>query len=277
MSRRDVDAFIARCRSAASATYLGEGRIMCSALGRFRAVVDADDMGLTPNLACDGFWEPGISVAMAAVLEPGMVAVDIGANIGYFTLLMADRVGPRGRVVAIEANPALAELVAETIILNRLDDVVTLHNCAAADAEGSLDFFIVPGRNLNSGIVLEEWRDRVDPVNVRKIPAAPADTLLAELGRVDLVKIDVEGAEHMVLAGLEATIAANPGIAIIVEYNFKRHSQAGSLLPMIERHGFPLREIDEDGDVIPVERASLLDPANHEDRMLFLRRDGRRA
>jgi FkbM family methyltransferase len=269
-----IGAFVERCRTAASATYLGDGRILCSALGRFRVVVDANDMGLTPNLACDGYWEPGVSVAMANALAPGMTAVDIGANVGYFSLLMVDRVGAAGKVIAVEANPALAELLRETIMLNRLQNL-TLHNLAASNGEGHVEFYIAPGRNLNSCILLDEWRDRVDPAQVRRVQAVTADSLLASLDRVDLIKIDVEGAENMVLAGLERTIHRNPGLTIIVEYNFMRHSQSGSLVPMIEQHGFPFREIAEDGSINAVDRASLLDPSNFKDRMLFLRRDTR--
>ncbi|MBN9070759.1 MAG: FkbM family methyltransferase, partial [Rhizobiales bacterium] len=167
-----LDDFIARCRREARAIYLGEGRIACRALGRYDLIVDADDIGITPNIVCDGFWEPGISVLLERLLKPGMTAVDIGANVGYFSLLMASRVGANGRVVSIEANPAMAGLLRETVEMNGLEECVTVHNVAAADRAGELDFYIIPDRNLNGCILLDEWRERVDPARLSRVRAA---------------------------------------------------------------------------------------------------------
>lgn len=271
-----IDQFVKRCRAATSAVYLGEGRIMCSVLGGPRMIVDAADIGISPNLACDGYWEPGISTAMSAALRPGMVAVDIGANLGYFTLLMAGRVGARGRVISVEANPALAGFLGETIAVNRLGRQVTLHNHAVSDRAGELDFFIFPDRNLNSGILLDEWRDRVLPENIHRVKAVTGDSLLSRLTRVDLIKIDVEGAEHMVWRGLRETLRRNPDITVMLEHNASRHTETGSLIEMIEEDGFRLREVGADGYVVDVAREALLDRQDVEDHMLFLRRDGGR-
>jgi FkbM family methyltransferase len=267
-----IDDFIARCRRGARATYLGEGRIACRALGRYDLVVDAGDIGMTPNIVCDGFWEPGISVVLERLLKPGMTAVDIGANVGYFSLLMASRVGPDGRVVSIEANPAMAALLRETIAINGLEAAVTMHNVAAADQAGELDFYIIPDRNLNGCILLDEWKGRVDPARLSRVRAATADDILADAGPIDLIKIDVEGAEHLVWKGLRRTLERNPEIVVVLEYNAARHSEAGPLAATIEADGFPLRFIAPDGSVAPVEREALLDPGSIADWMLFLKR-----
>lgn len=267
-----IDDFIARCRRGARATYLGESRIACRALNRYDLVVDADDIGMTPNIVCDGFWEPSISVVLERSLKPGMTAVDIGANVGYFSLLMASRVTPGGRVVSIEANPAMAGLLRETIAMNDLETIVALHNVAAADQAGELDFYIIPDRNLNSCILLDEWRGKVDPTRLSRVRAAAADDILADLGPIDLIKIDVEGAEHLVWKGLKRTLANNPGIVVVLEFNASRHSEAGALAVTIEADGFPLRFIAGDGSIRAVGRDALLDPDSTEDWMLFLKR-----
>lgn len=267
-----IEDFIARCRREARATYLGEGRIACRALGRYDLIVDADDIGMTPNIVCDGFWEPGISVVLERFLKPGMTAVDIGANVGYFSLLMASRVGPAGRVVSIEANPAMAALLRETVAMNGLDATVTVHNVAAADRAGELDFYIIPDRNLNGCILLDEWKGRVDPARLSRVRTAAADDILAHVGRVDMIKIDVEGAEHLVWKGLRRTLAKNPDIVVVLEYNAARHSQAGPLAATMEADGFPLRFIDAGGGIGTVGHEALLDPGSIADWMLFLRR-----
>lgn len=267
-----IGAFVERCRSRASAVYCGNDRILCRALENHHIFLDARDIGITPNLVCDGFWEPGISVAMERHLRPGMTAVDIGANIGYFTLLMASKVGGDGQVVAIEPNPRIAGLLRETVAVNRLQSRVAVHNVAAADEDGELDFFIIPEHTLNACIVLDEWTERVSPSQVHKVPAAAADTILDAYPRVDFIKIDVEGGEHLVWKGLSRTLDRNPGISVILEYNYNRHSTAGSVVEMFERQGFIPRQIDLEGELKPVERASLFDETTLDDIMLFLNR-----
>lgn len=269
-----VEALAARCRREARASYLGDGRILCRALGRYHLLVDADDVGLTPNVVCDGYWEPGVTLALERSLGPGMVAVDIGANVGYFSLLMAGVVGPAGRVISIEANPALAALLRETVRMNRLEERIEVHDCAAADVAGELELHVPPGRNLNSCVVLEAWRERIEPAQVTRVRAVPPDDLLAGLPRVDVIKIDVEGAEHLVWSGLERTIAANPSLVIVLEFNFARHPRAGALLDRIQTLGFPLRFIDGDGTLRPVLPERLRDPGNLADWMLYLQRPG---
>lgn len=85
--------------------------------------------------------------AMARVLRPGMRCLDLGANVGYFTLLMADAVGPSGRVAAVEANPRLADLLGRTVDVNGFGDRVTVTQRAASDRSGDrLHLHVPPGR-----------------------------------------------------------------------------------------------------------------------------------
>ena len=267
-----IDAFIDRCRASASAIYCGEGRILATVLGRYRTFLDGADIGMTPNLACDGFWEPSISAVFERYVKPGMVTADIGANVGYYSLMMASQVGEAGKVIAVEASPVVAGLLADTIVINRLEKTITLHNVAAADKPGTLDFYLTPERNLNGCILLDEWRDKVDPAFVRKVPAMPVDDILDAEPRIDFIKVDVEGAEHLVWKGLARTLSRNPDIIVVLEYNFMRHSHAGDIVAMIEAAGFPLREIDADGAIRAVVRETLFDTAAVDDRMLFLKR-----
>jgi hypothetical protein len=82
---------------------------LCRLLGDFLAFVDTRDLMLGPRLVLDGFWEAWVTLAIARHLQPGSWCVDVGANYGYYTLLMAGACGPEGRVAACEPNPLLAE------------------------------------------------------------------------------------------------------------------------------------------------------------------------
>ena len=96
-------------RKKAAGVYYGDHRLLCRLLGDYLAFVDARDLMLGPRLVLDGFWESWVTLAVARHLRPGMWCVDVGANYGYYTLLMAAACGPEGRMVACEPNPLLAE------------------------------------------------------------------------------------------------------------------------------------------------------------------------
>ncbi|WP_233247757.1 FkbM family methyltransferase [Caulobacter endophyticus] len=100
-----------RCASA----FLGRGVSVCRVLGRYKLFVDGLDYGLGPHLLLDGYWEMWTTEAIARAVKPGMTVVDVGANLGYFTLLMADLVGAGGRVHAFEPNPQIATLLARSV------------------------------------------------------------------------------------------------------------------------------------------------------------------
>ncbi len=82
------------CRAQAQPVYIGDHTALCRILGRYKFYVDTRDRGFGSNVLLDGFWEMWLTMAIARAVKPGMVAIDIGANFGYFSLLMADLVGP---------------------------------------------------------------------------------------------------------------------------------------------------------------------------------------
>src|SRR6187402_1960175 len=101
-------------RRGAQAVNMANGALLCRVLTKYLMFVDPDDLGVTPRLCLDGFWESWVTAAIARALRPGAFCVDVGANHGYYTLLMADAAGPHGRVLALEPNPTLAGLLALT-------------------------------------------------------------------------------------------------------------------------------------------------------------------
>src|SRR5215510_2335958 len=92
--------------------------ILCRVLGKYIVFVDPEDVGLTPHLCLNGFWESWVTIALARVMQRGWYCVDVGANQGYFTLLMADAVEASGRVLAVEPNPNLTERLNHSLEVN---------------------------------------------------------------------------------------------------------------------------------------------------------------
>ena len=106
------------CRSQVQPVYLGDHTALCRILGRYKFYVDTRDEGFGSNILLDGFWEMWLTMAIARHLKPGMIAIDIGANFGYYSLLMADLVGPKGIVIAVEPNGHAAPKLRSSLTLN---------------------------------------------------------------------------------------------------------------------------------------------------------------
>ena len=182
-------------RRRATGVYYSEHRMLCRLLGEYLAFVDTRDLMLGPRLVLDGFWESWVTLAIARHLRPGMWCVDVGANYGYYTLLMAAGCGPEGRVVACEPNPILTETYLPcNLALNGFQDRVeicpkavgNLHDC-------TVDFVLHDGDFATSS--LERWSYSHASSKVQ-VPAITLDRLCADWPRLDLVKIDAEGARR---------------------------------------------------------------------------------
>lgn len=141
-------------------------------------------------------WEPNETRLIRKVLRPGDTFVDVGANIGYFTLLGSRIVGDTGSVIAIEPTPPTAEKLRSNIALNNLCNV-TVHECAAASENGSVrinkHYEINSGMNsLRHGKLSEFWN-----VSCRRL-----DDLLSDRS-IQFIKMDIEGAELLALLGFK--------------------------------------------------------------------------
>ena len=147
-----------------------------------------------------GEWEPDLTAFISSRLSKGDVFVDVGANIGYYSILASRAVGDSGRVVAVEASPAVFEALRETIAMNDVCDRVRAINCAAAAQPGFIDVYSGPRHNTGLTSTIQRRGMHAQA----QVPSQPIDDLLQsdEFSRARLIKIDVEGAEDQVLAGM---------------------------------------------------------------------------
>ena len=144
-------------------------------------------------------------VYLAAKASPGSVIVDVGANIGVWTLLLSSKVGPDGRVIACEPSEQTYEALARNLSLNRLRNAIPIR-VALSDASGTVRLYRAADATRNSlGRTRSDVADDFEDVH-----AVTLDALVEELqlGHVDILKIDVEGAEPMVLRGAAKTLEA---------------------------------------------------------------------
>lgn len=188
-----------------------------------------------------GVWEPDLAEFMRSRLREGDGLVDVGANIGFDTMLASRTVGGSGAVTAIEASPAVFDRLRETLRLNGSPTNVRAINKAAGAAHGTLDIFAGPQHNVGLTTTVQ----RGGMPKVASIPAAPLGELLleVEIARTRLIKIDVEGGEDSVLFGLAQSIDRFPdSVELAVElsplwWSDRRQTAAEVLQPFV-RKGF---------------------------------------
>ena len=145
------------------------------------------------------------------ILKGGMNVIDAGANVGVYTVLAAEKVGENGKVIAIEPEIENYKRLIENIQLNNFRNVIP-QNIALTDHEGFEKLY------LSSSFVGHSLIFQEDKNSYIKIPVKTIDKLVEELNlkKIDVIKIDTEGAEMPILRGAEKTLKANPNIKIIV-------------------------------------------------------------
>jgi FkbM family methyltransferase len=200
-------------------------------------------------------WEPTVTDRVIACLRPGMRAVEIGCNQGWYTLLIARQVGPDGRVTAFEANRELVALVADSACINGYAWRVAVHNLAVSDAAGEAAFYVRERHLGNSSLgscpqpVLDHLHDAVREVRVRTV--ALDQYLAGPDRRIDFLKVDAEGAEPAVFRGMEQLLRENDGVVIVMEYCPVQMSCAGhdpaAAMAFLAGLGFGIYRIEDAG------------------------------
>ena len=195
------------------------------------------------TIYCTGEWEPLETRLIADLLEPGDTFVDVGANIGYFTLLASRRVGPEGRVIAVEANPRTFTLLEANVRLNACTNVA-LHHVAAGEAAGFATLFEREAGNAGG--------DQVDFTGDGTIEVKRLDALVGEQP-VRLIKLDIEGAEAKALRGATGLLGRADAPDLVFEFTPKFLSGMGDdpreLIGLLERLGYRLQTIGNAGRV----------------------------
>jgi FkbM family methyltransferase len=180
--------------------------------------VERDAEILTPTLIESGRWQQDVIALMSAALRPGMTVVDAGANIGYVSVKASQLVGPTGKVFCVEADPGNVPLLQTNLWRNGCTNATVLPVAAWSErAELNLTVFPEGGgacTHVSSG-----------PVEDSAVPAYRLDELIDE--RVDYLKVDCEGTDHVVLSGATQLFRANPRLIATVEFAPDRDSHTG--------------------------------------------------
>ena len=168
---------------------------------------DALDLSINP------VYEPELTAMIQSETRPGDVAVDIGANIGYYTLILARCVGPDGRVFAFEPDPVNFAVLQKNILTNGYKNVVAL-NKALSDQAASAKLFLAPDNLADHRIF--------DPGDGRQsipIETLVFDEFLADASvEINVIKMDIQGAEYRALRGMRSVLTRSRNITLFTEF-----------------------------------------------------------
>jgi len=266
LQRRSRDENQEHIRSLCDNAYLGDGDSLCRVLGRFKMFVDTTDVGLSSHLMLDGYWEMWLTETLSGVMQKGAVAVDIGANLGYYTLLMAELVGPTGSVHAFEPNPAICRLLARNREVNGFRDRVAVYPDPLGAVDGLAVHLIVPeDEPKNAHLGEGEPVPGSIRLTARRFDSYPA------LMDATVIKIDAEGAELDIWQGMAGRLDRRDlPLIIFLEFASCRYKEPGAFLDEILARGFSLAEVTLLDGVVPRSREEVLAAPPMIDQMLML-------
>lgn len=199
-----------------------------------------------------GIWEPAVTRLFHQALRPGDIMVDVGANVGLHSLLAARLVGPSGRVHAVEASPWIFARLMRNIATNGASNIIA-YNLAATATAGPVAVYLHDDSNLGGTTIIATEAARSGAALEAMVEGRPLHDIvpLADLLAARLIKIDVEGAEWMVLQGMAALLPQlRDEVEILIEV--KRDALIGmggsveALLALFAQAGFSAFEVEND-------------------------------
>jgi FkbM family methyltransferase len=201
-------------------------------------------------IAHAGAYEPNLTAVISDMLAPGMTFVDVGANVGWHSLMAAERVGSQGFVLAVEADPTNADLLIRSVRANGFSNIVVLP-VALSDRVGTA--ILQQAEGSNAALYPSDFGSATGDHLVSTFPLDTFDRLVSA---VDVLKVDVEGAEALVLSGASELVDKHRPV-IFLEFSpgmMQRLPGASvdSLEKWIEPRSFELALIPSSGGPIPV-------------------------
>jgi FkbM family methyltransferase len=197
--------------------YLGDGVALTYLLDETPIFVNSNDWGCPANLINGGRYEEENLEVLHSFVAPDTVFIDIGANVGFFTLQIARRLTGGGRVYAFEPHPKLAELLRRNAYVNGLSGIVSCFSLALSDENASAELYYPQGHLGGGQVVSAAAPLPGDGRTVVRSELRRLDDVLGTDFVCDLVKVDVEGHEINVLDGMRAIVANSPKMKILFE------------------------------------------------------------
>ena len=216
----------------------------CLETEEWKLLLDKDDVAMSGYLAL-GSYEPETIRIFKESMKEGATVVDIGTNIGYYTIIAGKKVGQRGKVFGYEPNIDSFNLLQRNILINNFDNIIPI-NLAISNILGKRTLYLGDNKCTHS------FADNRKTGKNEMVITDTLDNSLKKYGspRVDVIKMDIEGAEILALEGMRETIERSPKLTIFTELYPKAIKRLGrspvEFLEKIRDFGFSVHAIDED-------------------------------
>lgn len=230
--------------------YLGNTIGLATTSLGHRIYIDTRDRQIAPHLATSGIWEPWNTTLIQSILKKDDKVVEVGANFGYFTVLMGYSVGKNGKIISFEANQALVDLLKASIEINGLTRQVDVRGIAVNDTSGDLEFSVY-GNFLGDGHISTLHSGRHINQNFLRIPSDTLDNQLSNEKEIRLLRLDAEGSESRIIRGAKNLIQRSPDMVIIMEWGLWTEDNITELA-FLEESGFKFYKILEDAKLLSI-------------------------
>mgnify|MGYP000318300651 CR=1 FL=1 len=176
----------------------------------FKMYLNPDDRTVSTSLALYGTYEQGITELFKKVVKKRDIVVDIGANIGYYTLLASKLVGENGKVYAFEPETENYRLLLKNIEINNAKNVIPLQK-AVSNKRGTIKLYLHK-HNPGAHSIVSKSKEFIE------VESITLDEFFGMNSKVDVVKIDIEGGEMLALLGMSKIIKSNENIKMFIEF-----------------------------------------------------------
>ena len=202
--------------------YIGDHRVLLHTAWNSMLIVSTQDLSMSTLLMTSGIHEPLLTQYIINNVNPGDTVFDLGAHLGYFTVLLARLVEQKGKVVAYEANPTMYNLLRDNISINYLTPQCTLLPKAIYSSTTTLPFYVTERFSCNSSIYernddyLLKYNDVIKKITVE---TDTLDHYANTFSKIDLIKIDIEGGEYQAFLGMQNLISKGIVEKVVFELN----------------------------------------------------------
>lgn len=190
-------------------------------------------------LACvRGKYEVEKHKALCTFLKPGSTFIDVGVNKGDFSLVAARIVGPNGKVIAFEPEPTNCKWIAKSIKINGYKNIM-LYDIALSDQNGTAQLYIGEKSGWHTLVSGQNYRDR----GVINVKTRTLDSFLQDIyfnDPIDVIKVDVEGADLHVLKGASNTFSKSKNIVLLMDIHPKLGVNQKEVCEFLEEKGFSI-------------------------------------
>lgn len=233
--RLDAERLAVRHRS----VYCGDHVVLARTPTGRKIYLDMRDASVAPGIALGDVYEPEVSAVLTRLARRGDTFFDVGANVGYHSLGVYDVVrSSGGQVHMFEPNPTMTRLLQRTFHANAFWAGVHINQLALSDRDGTADMTVYEdwwgGARLQQpddlGLSDHAWARDAAIREQFEVPTTTIDSYCQQRGveRIDLLKIDVEGHEEEVVAGMQAATESSPDLKAVLEFTFGAYGDAAS-------------------------------------------------